>query len=152
MTRVITLCLSAALAAWSLTGAIAEESATTEKDILVRAANDVDLSEFKWTKRPIIVFADSPEDPYFAEQLEDLTADLEVLADRDVIVLTDTDPGTLSPLRRKFRPRGFMLVLVGKDGAVKFRKPLPWTVREITRSIDKMPMRQREIQQRRVEG
>jgi hypothetical protein len=119
---------------------------------MIQPAGDTDLSVYKWDKRPIIVFADSPEDPYFAEQIDKITEGLDVLADRDVVVLTDTDPDTLSPLRRKFRPRGFMLVLVGKDGHVKFRKPLPWTVREITRSIDKMPMRQREIRERRGEG
>jgi hypothetical protein len=27
------------------------------------------------------------------------------------------------------------------------RKPLPWDVREITRTIDKMPMRKREIRE-----
>lgn len=40
-----------------------------------------------------------------------------------------------------------MLTLMGKDGNVKLRKPFPWHVREITRSIDKMPMRQREIRE-----
>lgn len=120
--------------------------------IMIQPAGDMDLSDFKWSKRPILVFADSPEDPYFADQIDKLTEGLNVLADRDVVILTDTRPETLSPLRRKFRPKGFMLVLVGKDGGVKLRKPLPWTVREITRSIDKMPMRQREIRERRGEG
>jgi hypothetical protein len=41
-----------------------------------------------------------------------------------------------------------MLTLIGKDGEVKLRKPFPWDVREISRSIDKMPMRQREIRER----
>jgi len=48
-------------------------------------------------------------------------------------------------LRTKLRPRGFMLVLIGKDGGVKLRKPLPWDVRELSRTIDTMPMRQREM-------
>jgi hypothetical protein len=74
------------------------------------------------------------------------------LRTRDVVVLTDTDPAARSPLRQKLRPRGFMLVLVGKDGGVKLRKPLPWTVREITRTIDKMPIRQREVEERRNSG
>jgi len=38
-----------------------------------------------------------------------------------------------------------MLVLIGKDGGVKLRKPFPWNVREISRVIDKMPMRRQEI-------
>jgi len=38
--------------------------------------------------------------------------------------------------------------LIGKDGKVKLRKPRPWTVRELSRVIDKMPMRQQELKQR----
>jgi DNA-binding IscR family transcriptional regulator len=66
-----------------------------------------------------------------------------------VIVLTDTDPKARSALRKKLRPRGFMLVIIGKDGGVKLRKPHPWSVREITRSIDKFPSRLREVEERR---
>lgn len=110
----------------------------------------VAIDSFQWTHRPVLVFADSPNDPRFIEQLENLQARAEALADRDVVVLTDTDPDARSDLRRQFRPRGFMLVLIGKDGEVKLRKPSPWDVREITRSIDKMPMRQQEIRERRA--
>ena len=95
----------------------------------------------------MLVFADSADDPAFIEQMELLRAQPEELAVRDVMVLTDTDPEARAPLRLKMRPRGFMLVLVGKDGGIKLRKPFPWDVREITRSIDKMPMRQREIRE-----
>ena len=70
------------------------------------------------------------------------------LQERDVVVLTDTDPDAHGPLRTKLRPRGFQLVLIGKDGGVKLRKPRPWTVRELSRTIDKMPLRQQEIRQR----
>lgn len=114
----------------------------------IRAAGETDLSEFVWKNRPIIVFADSENDPAFIEQLDLINARLDDLAERDVVVLTDTDPSTLSPVRKKLRPRGFMLVIVGKDGGVKLRKPFPWNVREISRSIDKMPIRQREIRER----
>ena len=38
-----------------------------------------------------------------------------------------------------------MLTVIGKDGGVKLRKPFPWDVRELSRSIDKMPLRQQEI-------
>jgi len=109
-----------------------------------------DLEQFVWEKRPVIVFADSPNDPNFGLQMEYLTDRSEELAERDVIVLTDTDPAAAGPLREKLRPRGFMLVLIGKDGGVKLRKPFPWDVRELSRTIDKMPMRQREIRERRA--
>lgn len=108
-----------------------------------------DLQQFVWEKRPIVVFADSPNDPNFGLQMEYLQERVADLAERDVIVLTDTDPGAAGPLREALRPRGFMLVLIGKDGGVKLRKPFPWDVRELSRTIDKMPVRQREIRDRR---
>jgi hypothetical protein len=41
-----------------------------------------------------------------------------------------------------------MLALLAKDGTVMLRKPFPWNVREISRSIDKLPLRQQEIRDR----
>jgi hypothetical protein len=117
---------------------------------IIRPAENVDLNEFLWINRPVIVFADSPADPSFIEQIELFERDLDPLRDRDVVVLTDTDPDAMSPARKQLRPRGFAMVLVAKDGAVSLRKPKPYTVRELTRVIDKMPDRQREVRERRT--
>jgi hypothetical protein len=111
-----------------------------------------DLNEFVWEKRPIVVFADSPNDPSFREQIDLLRTQVHDLEVRDVVVLTDTDPAARGPLRTKLRPRGFALVLIGKDGGVKLRKPSPWNVREISRVIDKMPLRLQEVQERGLAG
>ncbi len=104
-----------------------------------------DLSEYLWLKRPLVIFADTPNNPHFKRQLELLEEDPQALTDRDVVIITDTTPQPLSPLREKLRPRGFSLVLLGKDGKVKLRKPRPWTVREISRAIDKFPLRIDEL-------
>ncbi|MCD9148873.1 DUF4174 domain-containing protein [Pseudophaeobacter flagellatus] len=122
---------------------------TAEQPALIQSGEGIDLASFQWHKRPVVVFADSPEDPRFKEQMTYLESEPQVLLDRDVVVLTDTDPSAASSLRKALRPRGFMLVLVGKDGGVKLRKPLPWTVRELSRSIDKFPDRLREVEDRR---
>lgn len=108
-------------------------------------ASDIDIETFKWTARPIIVFADSSQDPAFQRQLSLLADRMDELVERDVVLITDTNPDERSALRTKLRPRGFMLTLIGKDGGVKLRKPFPWDVRELTRQIDKMPMRRQEI-------
>ena len=108
-------------------------------------AGEVDLAELQWVARPLVVFANSPRDPAFVEQLENITREMDRLVERDVAIVVDTDPATPTELRDRLRPRGFMMVLIGKDGQVKLRKPLPWTVREIGRSIDKMPLRQQEM-------
>ena len=108
------------------------------------------LDEYLWLARPLVVFADSPRDPRFLQQMEYLKERPEDLIARDVVVIIDTAPSAHSPIREALRPRGFSLVLIGKDGQIYLRKPLPWHVREIVRSIDKMPIRRQEVRDRRL--
>lgn len=108
-------------------------------------ASEINLPDLVFVARPIVVFADSPADPRFAEQMALLQARMTELAARNVIVVVDTDPGAASPWRQLLRPHGFALVLIDTDGNVALRKPEPWDVRELTRVIDKMPSRLREI-------
>lgn len=126
----------------------ATESAETAPQ-LIRSGLEANLEDFRWLNRLIVVFADTELDPRFIQQMELLEAQPDALLERDVIVFTDTDPEAKSALRQKLRPRGFMMALVGKDGIVYFRKPLPWSVREISANIDKNPLRQQEIRDRR---
>jgi hypothetical protein len=128
----------------------AQSQDASEDDMTPQDAVEANLNDFLWEKRPIVVFADTPRDPAFIRQLDLLKAREEALMERDVVILTDTDPRALSELREKLRPRGFMLVLIGKDGDVKLRKPFPWDVRELSRAIDKMPMRQQELRDQRA--
>ena len=115
-------------------------------------ARDVDLGDFLWRKRPVVVFADSPDDPLFIQQMRFLESEPDVLLERDVIVVIDTSPSDRSQARLKLRPRGFSLVLVEKDGEAKLRKPLPWSVREIIHAIDKFPLRRQEMLEQRPAG
>ncbi len=120
--------------------------AAWESDRLaVQAPPAAGLAPFLWRARPIVVFADTPADPAFRQQMAFLAERSGALAERDVVVIADTDPAAASELRRALRPRGFMMALVGKDGGVKLRKPFPWDVRELTRTIDKMPLRKQEV-------
>lgn len=105
------------------------------------------LQALQWVTRPIFIFADSPADPRVTEQvktLEDAANDME---ERDVQIFVDTDPAAKSEFRQKFRPRGFSVLLVGKDGQIKYRKPSPVPADEFMRLIDRMPMRQQEMRE-----
>jgi|TARA_B110000971_G_scaffold37838_1_gene36471 hypothetical protein len=126
------------------TASFANETEVNDDAIILKGA-EINLDDFLWVNRPIVVLADSPDDPRFLEQLRLLEERLPDLKERDVVVITDTDPSQQTDLRQALRPRGFMLVLIGKDGGIKLRKPSPWSVREISRVIDKMPMRRQEI-------
>jgi len=43
-----------------------------------------------------------------------------------------------------------MLAIIDKEGSTAIRIPAPWDVREISRNIDKTPLRQQEVRERRV--
>lgn len=111
-------------------------------------AGDITLPQFLWTNRVLVVFADTPADPRFISQMQILAQWPRDLVDREVIVITDTDPSAQSPVRQQLRPRDFSIVLVDKDGTVKLRKPSPWHSREIARAIDRTPLRRDEIRER----
>ncbi|SDE44848.1 protein of unknown function [Limimaricola pyoseonensis] len=106
---------------------------------------EAELEQFEYRLRPVIVFADSPDDPQFRRQIALLGELVDELVARDVIILIDTDPDARSPIRRSLRPRGFALLLIGKDGRIAQRKPAPFSGRELIRAIDKLPLRQQEI-------
>lgn len=130
--------------------ALAQEGKQSTEGLEILPAYEQELDKFEWINRVIVVFADSNADPRFDKQMKRLLEDPQLLATRDVIVLTDTDPSAKSPARQKLRPRGFMLVLIGKDGVIHLRKPSPWRAREISRTIDKLPLRQQEERDRRL--
>ena len=148
MNKVFSIVCLALSASMVLTAPAAAEDEAPAPDIIF-SGETADLSEFVWEKRPLIVFADSPADPRYIEQMEFIAEGLDDLADRDVVVFTDTSRSEGSALRDKLRPRGFMLVLIAKDGTIYLRKPAPWNVREISRVIDKLPTRQQEVRDRR---
>ncbi|SMO55624.1 DUF4174 domain-containing protein [Paracoccus laeviglucosivorans] len=120
------------------------------RELRILPASEADPQEFLWQARPVVVFADSAADPAFSDQIRMLERDSVALNLRDVVVVTDSDPAANTVWRRQLRPEGFSLVLLDKDGQVKQRKPAPWSVREISRAIDKFPLRLQEIGRARL--
>lgn len=108
-------------------------------------AATVDPDQFLWTARPVVIFADTADDPAFVDQVASLRRDGRALASRDVVLVLDSDPSANSAWRQQLRPQGFSLVLIDKDGQVKIRRPVPWDAREIGRAIDRLPLRRQEI-------
>ncbi|WP_114966717.1 DUF4174 domain-containing protein [Alkalilacustris brevis] len=137
------------------TGTIAED-ALMEDEIIeglqVHDAAEVDLEDFLWTMRPIVIFADIPNDPSFERQVRYLEERADEMIARDVVVVLDTDPSANSQARERLRPRGFMLAILDKDGEVKLRRPNPRPGREIVQTIDKFPSRRQEILDRLPSG
>lgn len=111
--------------------------------------DDDPLAEYRWTTRVILIFSDSAEDPRYIRQMRELDKVTEELDVRDAVVVADTTPGPsrfdTTALRKKYRPHGFNVLLIGKDGEVKRRTPQPVTGSQLVRQIDRLPLRQQEI-------
>jgi hypothetical protein len=116
------------------------------------AKTGVTLESFLYMRRPVVVFADSPDQPQFVQQMRLLSANPSVLEERDAVVIFDTDPQGGSAVRSRLRPRGFSLVIMEKDGSVIRRKPAPADLREIAATIDRTPLRRQEMLERRPAG
>ena len=117
--------LTTALLALTPLAAAAEDTALDrwrEDPMQVFEASEISLEDLVWEVRPVVVFAQSPNDPLFSQQMDLLRAEMDELALRDVMVIVDTDPEARTSARLKLRPRAFMLALIGKDGQIKLRK------------------------------
>ena len=147
MHRILTLILTLGL----VTPAFAQETTPAPAPepeapaLIVLDASETTLEDHLWVSRPIVIFADTPRDPRFQDQLDLLLARPEPLIERDVIVILDADPDALSEVRLALRPRGFSMVILQRDGNVALRKPTPWDVRAIMRAIDNLPLRLEEM-------
>jgi hypothetical protein len=140
-------CLALALAALAATVTVAQTPAAAVD--AESAAAQPALDDLLWVSRPLVVFADTPNDPRLQQQLRLLSERPEDLTDRDVVVLTDSAPDEAGPLREELRPRGFGVVLIDKDGVVVRRFPSPVSAREIVNQIDRLPSRREETGSRR---
>lgn len=124
---------------------IVEPDAEAPEGFFAYDATEVDLADFLWVNRVMVVFADTPADPQFNQQMRILEQGYEELLARDAVIVVDTDPSARSQPRQRLRPRGFSLVFVDKDGDVKQRKPNPWSIRELSHAIDRTPLRRQEM-------
>jgi len=135
-------CLALTLVALAATVTVAQTPAAAVQ--AESASEQPTLEELLWVARPLVVFADTPDDPRFQQQLRMLNERPEDLTDRDVVVMTDSSPDEEGPLRKELRPRGFGIVLIDKDGVVVRRFPAPVPAREIVNQIDRLPSRREE--------
>ena len=129
-----------------MAGALAASAANASPDLFRDLPGDArDLNDLRWEKRPVLIFAPSRDDPAYSRQMELLRAQVDALAERDIVVLSDLDADMPSPLRQGFQPGGFRIVLVGKDGGIKLEQEEVLDPETLFSLIDGMPMRRNEM-------
>lgn len=120
-----------------------------------------DLAQYRWAKRPLLLFALDAEQDDYRRQLAEIEQHRDGFEERDMVLIRvvgsrdghiGTDLLTLEDiqgLRLAFDVplEGFSLVLLGKDGEEKRRETGYTPIKAIFEQIDAMPMRQQEMQE-----
>lgn len=122
------------------------------------------ISDYKWENRLIFLVDEGLETSAMNSQLKVLEAKADELKERDIllfqltpktIILSNGRKTTLSAIetyRSLSIPTDFKgVILVGKDGGVKLKKPFQVKAEDIFELIDGMPMRKSEIRGKKEE-
>ena len=136
----------ASVVAFALTAAFSYQAVSEMRQLfrtLLLAQETLD--QYRWTNRPVLLFAPSERDEAYLLQMKILDADKSGLAERDILVLSDISALGKGKLRETLQIDGFEIILIGKDGVVKFRSKTPISVEELFSLIDAMPMRRQEM-------
>ncbi|MEM9420058.1 MAG: DUF4174 domain-containing protein [Planctomycetota bacterium] len=121
----------------------------------------LDLDQYTWSHRPLLIFATHENLSALDEQRRRLTGQNAALADRKMVVIEvignrvtvygqdhDIDPAALKMRYGIDESQTFAVLLVGKDTGVKLRRAQPVAMDEVFGLIDSMPMRRREMRER----
>jgi hypothetical protein len=125
----------------------------------------IELKEYVWKNRLLLVFAPSEDDARYRGLERELRKHGDAILERDLLVFhvlengvsrlgrSPIDTQSASLLRDRFSVNQgqFLVVLIGKDGGEKLRRGDEVDITEIFSLIDSMPMRQREMRERRGE-
>ena len=122
------------------------------------AAMAAELSDYRWERRPLLIFAPAESDPRLVETMRRIEASRCDFVDRDMVlgrIVTDgtsTLEGHLIGTNQAQRliskfgisTDSFSVVLIGKDGGEKLRVADVPDLQAIYAVVDGMPMRARE--------
>ena len=124
----------------------------------------LDLKSFEWENRVLVVGGNGSK---YQNQFDNLEGNKNEYTERDmVVILINKDESKISydglnvlnkldhestlSIRKRFNFDNFNLILIGKDGGVKYNNNEPVKINKIFEIIDKMPMRMQEIKERNL--
>ena len=129
------------------------------------SASAYDLGQHAWRDRLLVIAAPTRDDRGAVKQRRVVQDRSDAIADRNLRVLELFEDGgsvdgaplstdEVAQLRATFGidAQARVMLLVGYDGGIKRRSPIDTDLRIFFLDIDKMPMRQAEIREKRATG
>lgn len=121
-------------------------------------AGAAELSDYRWTNRPLLVFAPTSSDPRLVETLTRIEASRCDFVARDMVIglvvtegtstldghVLSTDESQRLAHQYAIGENAFSVLLIGKDGGEKLRVNQVPDLQAVYAVVDGMPMRSRE--------
>ena len=128
--------------------------------VLAQPDKKINIENYLWKNRPILVCAPSNTDSSFQAAQKQLEMYKEDIVERHIVIidLFEENKGeskswknSVQALRKKYNvEKGKLtLILIGKDGGEKMRQIGSIDLQSIFKRIDSMPMRQNEMRQQK---
>ena len=105
----------------------------------------IELNQYLWKNRIILTFAEDEHHPHLIKLKAEMKKnDCEIL-NRDLLHFHFSNDGKTGNLTTK-NDQSYRILLIGKDGGIKYESNRPVSLIQLFELIDSMPMRQDEMQ------
>ena len=105
----------------------------------------IELSRYLWKNRIILTFADDEDHPDLIKLKVEMKENNCEILNRDLLHFHVSNDGKTGNLTIK-SDRSFRILLIGKDGGIKYESKRSISLIQLFELIDSMPMRQDEMQ------
>jgi len=105
----------------------------------------IELNQYLWKNRIILTFADDEDHPDLIKLKVEMKENKCEILNRDLLHFHFNNDGKTGNLTTK-SDRSFRILLLGKDGGIKYESKRSVSLIHLFELIDPMPMRQDEMQ------
>jgi hypothetical protein len=128
----------------------------------IEQSRKVDLDQYRWKNRLVLIFAPSSVDDTYLKQKKELAGKSYELQDRDIIIfdLLESGKSTIDKLSLTYEQQSYLreefevpeddftFFLIGKDGTTILRSNETVPTDNLFALIDSMPMRREEMRRK----
>jgi hypothetical protein len=110
----------------------------------------IDLASYRFKSRLLVILSPDVRNAAYRSQEAEAQRYAQGYRERDLVVLSETEPNGELHQRFKLTGNNFRVLLIGKDGHVVLTEAEPIVSERLFALIDAMPMRQQEMRKAKM--
>ena len=113
--------------------------------IIPKELQGIELNQYLWKNRIILTFADDEDHPDLIKLKVEMNENNCEILNRDLLHFHFSNDGKIGNITTT-NDQSFRILLIGKDGGIKYESSRSVSILRLFELIDSMPMRQDEMQ------